>query len=233
MNCIVVDDDELSRKLVEGCVERTEFLTLSASFSNAKDAIRYLKNNRTDLIFLDIEMPEISGFEMLEQLTSVPQIILVTSKRDYAVEAFEYDVTDFILKPIDFERFKKATLKAKEYHEMQEQLNSNENEFFIKKDSQFIKLDLSSINYIEALADYVNIHLDSPNPAEQRFTVLSTMKAVEARLPIRDFCRVHRSYIIRVDKIKTLGDSFVLIADKSIPVSRSNKEMLMKKLKIF
>jgi DNA-binding LytR/AlgR family response regulator len=233
MNCIVVDDDDLSRKLVEGCIDRNEFLNLNASFSNAKDAIRYLKNNRIDLVFLDIEMPEISGFEMLEQLTSVPQIILVTSKRDYAVEAFDYDVTDFILKPIDFDRFQKAALKAKGYHETQEQLRSNDHEFYIKKDSQFMKLDLTSITYIEALADYVNIHMDSDNPAEQRHTVLSTMKAVEAKLPIRDFCRVHRSYIVRVDKIKSMGDTFVKIDEKMIPVSRANKEILLKKVTII
>jgi DNA-binding LytR/AlgR family response regulator len=233
MNCIVVDDDDLSRKLVEGCIEKTEFLNLQGSFANAKEAIRYLKNNRPDLIFLDIEMPEISGFEMLEQLTTVPQIILVTSKRDYAVEAFDYDVTDYLLKPIDYERFKKAALRAKELHEMQLQLNSNENEFFIKKDSQLVKLNLSDITYVEALADYVSIHVGNSDSTDQRYTVLSTMKSVEAKLPVRDFCRVHRSYIVRLDKIQKLKDNSIEIGDRSIPVSRSNKEMLVKKLKIF
>ncbi|MFL5753951.1 MAG: LytR/AlgR family response regulator transcription factor [Bacteroidia bacterium] len=233
MNCIIVDDDDLSRKLVEGCVERTEFLELAGSFASAKDAINFLRNNRTDLIFLDIEMPEISGFEMLEQLTSVPQIILVTSKRDYAVEAFEYDVTDFILKPIDYDRFAKAVLKAKGYHEAESQLRSTDNDFFIKRDSKLMKVDLSTILYVEALADYVNFHMDDPNPAEQRFTVLTTMKSVESKLPFRDFCRVHRSYIIRIDKIKSISDKFVLVADRFVPVSRANKEVLLKKLKVF
>ncbi len=233
MKCIVVDDDELSRKLVEGCIERTEFLQLSASFSNAKDAIKHLKSDRIDLIFLDVEMPEISGLEMIEQLKSIPQIILITGKRDYAVEAFEYDVTDYILKPFDYERFKKAVTKARELDEAQHQLNTNENEFFIKKDSKLIKLNLTDIAYVEALADYVNIFVEKPGNHFERLTVLSTMKSVEAKLPARDFCRVHRSYIVRLDKIKSFEDSMIQIADKSIPVSRSNKEFLVKKLKMF
>ena len=233
MKCIVVDDDELSRKLVEGCIERTEFLQLAASFSNAKEAIKYLKNDRVDLIFLDVEMPEISGLEMIEQLKSVPQIILITGKRDYAVEAFEYDVTDYILKPFDFERFKKAVSKARELHEAQNQLNTNEDEFFVKKDSKLIKINLTDIAYVEALADYVNIFVEKPDHHVERLTVLSTMKSVEAKLPIRDFCRVHRSYIVRLDKIKMFEDCSIHIADKVIPVSRSNKEFLVKKLKMF
>ncbi len=234
IKCIVVDDDILSRKIAEECIKKTEYLDLKESFSNAIDAIKYLKSNKIDLIFLDVEMPEISGLEMLEQLKTVPQIVLITSKRDYAVEAFEYDVTDYIVKPFDYERFKKAALKAKQNHEAEQALSSDEDDFFVKKDGKLIKLNLSEIIYVEALADYVNIHLSKTTvTSTERLTVLSTMKSVEAKLPVKDFARVHRSYIVRLDKIKSLVENNLIIADKSIPVSRSNKEALVKRLKLF
>ncbi|MBC7864024.1 MAG: response regulator, partial [Bacteroidia bacterium] len=126
MNCLVVDDDVLSVKAVEVCISKTPFLELAGSCYNAKDAINLIRETKVDLIFLDVEMPGTNGFEMLEQLKSIPQIILVTGKPEYAVEAFDYDVTDFLVKPFDFERFSKAATRAKHYHELSKDINTTD-----------------------------------------------------------------------------------------------------------
>lgn len=238
MNCLVVDDDILSLKAVEICISKTPFLTHIASCLNATAAIKIIRENKIDLIFLDVEMPGTNGFEMLEQLKSIPQIILVTGKAEYAAEAFNYDVTDFLVKPFDFERFIIAADRAKNYHELAKDIKTTEgskNEFFIKKDSKFLKLNFTSIIFIEALADYVILYVtkeDSQDKSTERHTILSTMKAIESKLPGADFFRIHRSYIVRLDKIKSIDNNYVFILDKSLPVSRANKENLIKKLNL-
>ena len=237
MNCLVVDDDVLSVKAVEVCISKTPFLQHVGSCYNATDAINMIKEKKIDLIFLDVEMPGTSGFEMLEQLKTIPQIILVTGKPEYAVEAFDYDVTDFLVKPFDFDRFTKAVTRAKHYHELSQDINTSggaENEFFIKKDTKFIRLVYSEIFFIEALADYVVIYVakDGNDKTVERHTILSTMKSIESKLPVNEFFRIHRSFIVRLDKIKSLEDNNVFILDRHLPVSRANKETLMKKLRL-
>jgi DNA-binding LytR/AlgR family response regulator len=237
MNCLVVDDDVLSVKAVEVCINKTSFLQLAGSCYNAKDAINMIKEKSIDLIFLDVEMPGTSGFEMLEQLKTIPQIILVTGKPEYAVEAFDYDVTDFLVKPFDFDRFSKAANRAKHYHEIAKDMGPSEgadNEFFIKKDSKFIRLNYTEIIFIEALADYIILYVakDGNERNLERHTILSTMKSIESKLPQEDFFRIHRSYIVRLDKIKSIEDNHVFILDKNLPVSRANKETLLKKLNL-
>ncbi|MFN5183172.1 MAG: LytR/AlgR family response regulator transcription factor [Bacteroidota bacterium] len=237
MNCLIVDDDMLAIKAVEACISKTPFLTHVSSCSNAKQAIEVLKDKKIDLIFLDVEMPETTGFELLEQLKTVPQIILVTGKPEYAVDAFEYDVTDFLVKPFDFDRFSKAANRAKHNNEKSKEIQTDENdtdEFFIKKDSKFIRLKYSEILFIEALADYIIIYVekDGGEKSIERHTILSTMKSIETKLPEEEFFRIHRSYIVRLDRIKSIEDNHVFMADKQLPVSRSNKEALLKKLKL-
>ena len=237
MNCLIVDDDLLSIKAVEACISKTPFLTHVASCNNAKQAIEILKDNKIDLIFLDVEMPETTGFELLEQLKTVPQIILVTGKPEYAVDAFEYDVTDFLVKPFDFDRFSKAAHRAKHNNEKSGEVQTAEDEkdeFFIKRDSKFIRLKYHEILFIEALADYIIIYVlkEGNEKNMERHTILSTMKSIETKLPADQFFRIHRSYIVRLDKIKSIEDNHVFMADKQLPVSRSNKDTLLKKLKL-
>jgi DNA-binding LytR/AlgR family response regulator len=225
MNCIIVDDEELSRLAVRKCVEQTKSLKLVAEFDNAIDAAECLKKEKIDVVFLDIEMPEMSGMEFIENF-DVPQVILITSKREFAIDAFEFDVTDYIVKPLDLSRFNKAVEKAERIYEAVTEPEIDTDYVFVKKDSRLIKIFISDIMYIEALADYVNIYT-----LDGRYTILSTMKAIDHKLPSDQFVRVHRSFIVRMDRIKEIEDNTVVIADKLIPVSRSYKENLMKKLK--
>ena len=228
MNCIIIDDDELAVKTVKHSIERTDFLSLIGSAMNAKEGLSLLENNKDiDLVFLDIEMPEMTGFDLMKNFKT-PQVILMTGKKEYAAEAFDYDVTDFILKPIDYTRFLKAAHKAKEIKESVK-LSHNNNEYvFIKKDSRLIRLNLSDILYVEALADYVTIHT-----TKDRYTILSTMKSIENRLAFNDFSRIHRSYIIRLDKIREIEDETVSLGEKVLPISRTYKHDFLKKLNLF
>ena len=228
MNCIIVDDEELSRMALQKCVEQARNLNLVAVCNNAIEATEALKTNAVDLVFLDIEMPDMTGIDLVRNF-EVPQIIFVTSKSEFATDAFELDVTDYIVKPVELPRFLKAVEKAEEIHAKKEKGTAVVNEYvFIKQDSRYIKIRLDEIMYVEALADYVNIYLEN-----KRHTILSTMKAIEQKLPATDFVRVHRSYIVRIDRIKEIEDNTIALDDKLIPVSRSYKENLMKHLKML
>jgi two-component system LytT family response regulator len=230
LNCLIIDDDEIARKSVEHCISKTAFLTLEASCSGVSQALEIIRTKSIDLIFLDVEMPEMSGMDFLRTFKDIPQIILITGKKEYAAQGFDYDVTDFLLKPLDYPRFLKAANKALQIHQSLEVKGENgEDSLFIKKESsRFVRLTFREIQYIEALADYVNIYT-----AEGRHTILSTMKAIETKLPSRDFMRIHRSFIIRLDRITEIEENAVTIAGKSIPISRSNKEDLFRRLNLI
>lgn len=230
MNCLIVDDDEIARRTVQHCVERTDFLTLEKACSDIPEALKVIRDKKIDLIFLDVEMPEMSGIDFLRTFKEIPQIILITGKKEYAAEAFDYDVTDFLLKPIDYARFLKAALKAQNVQSsMQVQKEDGEESLFIKKDgNRHIRLSPGEILWVEALADYVNIYT-----RDARHTILSTMKSIEAKLPSRDFIRIHRSYIVRLDQVAEIEDNSVIIGGKVLPVSRSHKEDLFRRLKML
>lgn len=230
MNCLIVDDDEIARKVVEQCVSRTDFLTLSGSCASIPEALTLIRKQKIDLIFLDVEMPEMSGMDFLRTFKEIPQIILITGKKEYAAEAFDYDVTDFLLKPIDYARFLKAAMRAQNIQDnLKTQQDGEEEALFIKKEgTRFLRLPMNEIIWVEALADYVQI-----NTKDGRHTILSTMKSIESRLPQRDFARIHRSYIVRLDKIQEIEENSVNVGGKSLPVSRSHKEDLFKRLNML
>lgn len=227
MHCIVIDDDDLSRYTINTFVEKTDGLILAGSFSRAQDAMAYLGKNQVDLVFLDVEMPEMTGLEFLYQYKGRAQVVMVTVNREYAAAAFDYNVTDFLLKPVDYSRFVKSLEKVRRINENMIP-GENDKEVFIKKDNKLIRMPLDEIHYVEALADYVNLYT-----LQGRHTILSTMKAIENKLPARDFCRVHRSFIVRMDKIKEIEDNNIHILDKEIPISRSYKDVLLDKLNLF
>ncbi|MGL4596395.1 MAG: LytR/AlgR family response regulator transcription factor [Bacteroidia bacterium] len=230
MKCLVIDDDEIACRTVQHCIERTDFLTYSGSCGTVGEALKVIRSTAIDLIFLDVELPEMSGLEFLRTFKDIPQIILITGKKEYAAEAFDYDVTDFLLKPIEYPRFLKAAMKAQSIQgNMQVHQDDGEDAIFIKKESsRLVRLSAKDILWIEALADYVII-----NTKEGRHTVLSTMKSIESRLPAKDFIRIHRSYIIRLDKISEIEENAVNMGGKTLPVSRSHKEDLFKRLKLL
>jgi DNA-binding LytR/AlgR family response regulator len=227
MNCVVIDDDKLSRKVVESYIERTDFLTFGASYPSAIEAINNIKKDEPiDLIFLDIEMPEMSGMEFLNNLSTAPQIIIISSKEQYALEAFEYDVTDYLLKPISYSRFFKAVQKAHTRYKNSSSFVQDKNEIFIKSNSSLIRLNYDDILWIEALENYVVV-----NTYQEKYTIHFTMKAIEEKMPSARFSRIHRSYIVNLSKIEMIEDNSVVIdteaGQKPIPIGKSYRDKLM------
>ncbi len=237
MKTIVVDDDQLSRKVIEEFINRTESLTLVNSFSNAVDAINIIQNGKeeVDLIFLDVEMPEMSGIEFLKSIKITPQVVIISSKESYALEAFEYDVTDYILKPVSYSRFFKAISKVQKRVQAEEghsTFSETSDEIFIKKNSVLIRLNYNDILFVEALENYVTV-----TTFNERFTIHFTMKSILSRLPEKRFKRVHRSYIININKIKGIEDNNIIIdleeGRKLIPIGKSYKESLMNDINLI
>lgn len=233
MNCIVIDDDKLSRKVIEEFIKKTDFLEHVASFDNAVDAIKLFKEgNEIHLIFLDIEMPEMDGIEFIKTLKKPPQIVIISSKKDYALEAFEYDVTDYLLKPISYGRFFKAADKSYNMFAKGSAFPEGKNEIFIKKNSSLIRLKYQDILWVEALENYVIV-----NTFDDKFTIHFTMKSIEQKLPSNRFTRVHRSYIVNTSSINLIEDNSIVIpiegGTKSIPIGKSYKDKLMKDLNLM
>ena len=229
MNCIIVDDDDMMRIDLEHKIRQTMFLNLVGVCSNAVEAANRVMSGNVDLIFLDVMMPGMTGMDFIKTLdTSRPEVIMITSNKDFAVEAFEYDVTDFLIKPVSFERFLKAVTKAKRnFDKKGTTINTVDDHIFIKVASRFVKLELKNIQYIEALADYVTIHT-----ATEKFTIHSTMKGIEQTLPAGDFARVHNSFIVRLDKIAAIEDNSISVNKTTIPVSRNRFKPLIQRLKL-
>lgn len=230
MNCLIVDDDEMSRTIVRHFVEQTQILTLAGLCADGIEAVNVLRQTPIDLIFLDVEMPEMTGMELVKSLTIKPKIIIITSRADYAVEAFEYSVTDYLVKPINYARFLKAVERAQENTDNQANgyISPTQQDLYIKTDAKIVKVSLNELLYVEALADYVILHT-----ASARYIVHSTMKGIEKRLSENSFVRVHRSYIINTDKIDTIEDLSVVINKKYIPIGASYKDNFLKRLNIL
>lgn len=226
MNCLIVDDDEMSRATIEHYVNQTEFLNLVGVCSNAIEASNVLKKENVDVLFLDVEMPEMSGLELLDAMSNGPKVILITSKEEYAVQAFEYSVTDYLLKPIDYVRFLKAVNKIKGVSG--DVVTSDDKEIFVKSDLKFVKINFDEIEFVEAMADYVVINL-----ASNRHIIHSTMKAIEKKLSEKQFVRVHRSYIVNLKRINAVENSSIVMGEKRVPIGASYKNEFMNKLKIL
>ena len=224
---MVVDDDQTSRQIVEHYVKKTNFLRLEHVCESGIDASNILMEEDVDVLFLDVEMPEMSGMDLLKTIDNSIEVIMITSARDYAPEAFEAAVTDYLVKPIEYTRFLKAVTKAKENIEaFQRKLkDGDQNNIYVKTDSKIVKITMDNILFIEALADYVVI-----NTEKKKYIVHSTMKGIEKRLPERMFARVHRSYIVNVSQIEALEDNTIQILDKSIPIGASYKDNFLSRL---
>lgn len=240
MNCIIIDDEETARAIIEQLCSQVEGLVVIEQFPNAIQAMKFLNKSDIDLIFLDIHMPDFTGFDFIQTLKNPPKIILTTSDKNFALEAFEYDcIVDYLVKPITLPRFIKAIQKAESFISTsqneeisKETANSNqskgENDLYVNIDRRLIKIDMQSILLIEAKGDYILIKTE-----KQNYTVHSTLKKIEEKLPDDLFLKVHRSYVINVKKIIDIEDNSVLIAKDVIPVSRSNRSELMKRLNLL
>ncbi|NRA93314.1 MAG: response regulator transcription factor [Psychroserpens sp.] len=236
MNCIIIDDEGTARAIIAQLCSNIEDLNVVGEFSNAIQGIKYLNQNRVDLIFLDIHMPDFNGFDFIETIKNPPRIILTTSDSNFAIQAFEYDcIFDYLLKPLSQERFNKAVSKAKTQRfvpvrseDFEKAEATTDNELYVNIDRRLIKIDISSIYLVEARGDYINIKAE-----KQNFTVHSTLKKIEEKLPRDLFLKVHRSYIINVKKIIDIEDNSVLIKKDVVPVSRSNRPELMRRLNLL
>jgi DNA-binding LytR/AlgR family response regulator len=233
MKCIIVDDEKMARVIINTLCKEIKHLEILSEFSNAIQALKYLNENEVDLIFLDIHMPDFNGLDFIKSLKNPPKIILTTSDPKFAIEAFEYDfIVDYLLKPIEPARFLKAIGKAdnKKVQTTSQSPKSQDisNDFYVNIDRRLIKIDLPSIYLIEAKGDYIHIKTD-----EKNYIVHSTLKKIEDKLPDSLFLKIHRSYIINIKKIIDIEDNSVLIKKDVIPVSRSKRPELMKRLDLL
>ena len=227
MTCIIVDDEPLAQEVLESYISKLSFLTLLKKCSNAYEAINFLHQQEVDVLFIDIQMPEINGLKFLRTLSHRPATIFTTAFRQYAYEGFELGVVDFLLKPISFERFVKSIDRINERFQTRpapQQADGDERKFlFIYSGKKKIKLDLTAIEYVKALKDYTIIET-----SEEKHIVKKTMKEFESILPSDQFLRVHKSYIIPVSRIKSVHGNSIQLAGETIPIGRFYKGVVKK-----
>lgn len=236
LRCLVVDDDPLSVQVVLNCIANTAFLTAAGSYTNPVEAAEALRTQPVDVLFLDVEMPLLSGIELLRTMQNPPLVVLITSSKDYAVQAFEYAVVDYLLKPISYARFLQAAQKALEMANRQpgagpdvvETAVPNANFTFVRIDNKLVRLTFDEVRYIEALGDYVHIVT-----AQSKLILYSTLKAVEEKFPSQVFVRIHRSFIVNLNRIQAMEDSSVIIDGKYIPIGQTYLREVMQRLNKF
>jgi DNA-binding LytR/AlgR family response regulator len=233
MNCIIVDDDKLSCKVLEGYVNKSSSLNLIGTFSDSLEARDVVtKRKDIDLIILDVLMPEMNGFDFIGSLDFPPNIIIVSSAEEFAIRAFDFNVVDYLLKPVTYGRFCKAIDKTIRYFGRKEVPNTGDEEIFIKKGSSLVKLKLRDIIFIEALENYVTL-----TTKDDKFTIHFTMKAIENQLPSGVFIRVHRSFIINKSMIQAIKENALDLkvggSLKSIPVGKSFRESLLNDINVM
>ena len=235
LRCLVVDDDPMSVQIVRNCIANTPFLEASGACGSAIEAAEVLRNQTFDVLFLDVEMPLMSGLDLLRTLPDPPQVVLITSSQSYAVQAFEFAVADYLLKPLSYPRFLQAAQKVLDAiiaqrtaadHDADALPAGTNPEFtFVKVDNKLVRVDFADIYYVEALGDYV--HLVT---TRSKLIVYSTMRAIEEKFPPQRFVRVHRSFIINIDYVQALEDNSLLIKEKYIPVGQTYMRSLLQRL---
>ncbi|WP_326983109.1 LytTR family DNA-binding domain-containing protein [Chryseobacterium sp. MYb264] len=231
MKALIVDDNEIARTTLAHLAKQIPGLTIISQYSNAIEAYHHLLKEQIDLIFLDIEMPEMTGIELTRNLSGRDIIIVFTSsKPEYALEAFELNIADYLLKPVTPARFLQAMSKAQAIAESRkENIQVSKEEFLFVRDSNITRrLKMDDIYYAEAMGDYVKFYTK-----EKNFVIHGTMKAAEERLPKEDFIRVHRSYIISLNKIDTLQDGGIMINGKFIPIADAYRKVLNTRMNVF
>jgi DNA-binding LytR/AlgR family response regulator len=228
IRCMIIDDEPLARQGLREYISDVDFLELAGEASSAMKATEPLSNEQVQLLFLDIQMPRITGLDFFKSLRNPPPVIFTTAYPQYALEGFEVNALDYLVKPFTFERFLKAAMKAKEYYEVRESNMDQPKEsefFFIKADNKLVKIRYDEILYVEALQNYVNIHT-----VDRKYMTYLTFKAVEDYLPSEKFLKVHKSYIVAASQIDSIEGNEIRIGTQYIPISRNQKEEVMEKL---
>lgn len=232
--CILVDDEPLAIELMKGHIQKLDTFELVATCSNAMQAMETLRAHQVDLMFMDIQMPQITGLEFLKTLKNPPRVIICTAYREYAIEGFELDVVDYLLKPITFERFLKAVNKYYQFSREEIQVvvasggaQTDENAFiYVKENKKVNKIALNDILYIEGLSEYVKLHLEG-----RRIVTKASMSGLEEKLPDSQFIRIHKSYIVNTHKIVAFSANTIDLPDvKDLPIGRSYKNSVLKTL---
>lgn len=232
ISCIIVDDEELAQNVIEKYISSVSWLDLLQKFDNAIDTISYLRDNNVDLIFLDIRMPELSGLQMLNTLNNPPKVILTTAYSEYALESYSYSVVDYLLKPVEFDRFLIAVNKASQQIQLESLPKESSQEYskiekylFVYQDQNTYKVDFDDILYIKAEGNYISI-----KTTERKFITRETMKIIEKKLPDDLFVRVNKSFIVSIQKIERVFGNIIVIADEEISIGRIFKMKFMEKL---
>jgi DNA-binding LytR/AlgR family response regulator len=231
IKCIAVDDEPLAIDILKGHIHNTDGLELLRTCSNALEAKQAVETLQPDVIFLDISMPEITGLSFAKSLENPPLIVFTTAYSEYAIEGFELNAVDYLLKPISPDRFARSFEKVKEYFSIKQQNDHEETELeddsiFVKANQKMIKIQYSDIRYVEAFADYVKIFTK-----ERRIVTLQTMKNMEKKLPENRFIRVHRSFIVNLNAVDSYGTNEVMIGETRIPIGKNYKEGFMDQMK--
>lgn len=231
MRCLIVDDEPLARQVLKEFVDRVPFLEVVGNCGSATEAIDLMNNTPVDLIFLDIHMPRLSGLDFISSINNPPQFIFVTAFSEYALQGFNVNATDYLMKPVPFDRFLKAVYKAYELHRLRSKAtvnteSDNSKYLLVKSGYQTIKVILDSILYIEGLKDYVKIHTEGKKP----ILSLLTMKGLVASLPSSGFIRIHKSFIVSTARISTISRNRVLIGERWLPVGEIYRDEFRRRL---
>jgi DNA-binding LytR/AlgR family response regulator len=226
LTALIIDDEPIARNFLERYCEKTGIIHVVGSFPDSETAYTYLQQNEVDILFLDVEMPGDSGFQLLDKLIVMPRVILTTSKTDYAYDAFQYKVSDYLKKPFTYVRFQEAVGKVNE--SMADKIEAPKNEdIFIKSNGKFIRLNYEDILYIESIGDYVKYCT-----FDKKYVTHSTLKAVEEKMNKGHFMKVHRSYIVNLRKINNIEDNTLYIGDSIIPISKMLKTEVMGRINV-
>jgi DNA-binding LytR/AlgR family response regulator len=230
--CIIIDDEPLARELIRAHIQKLENFEILAECGNAMEAMEAIRKKQADLIFLDIKMPQISGIEFLKTLKNPPKVIITTAYSQYALEGFELDVVDYLMKPVTFERFFKAVNKYFSLRSQQEISLENETGFdehafiYVKENKKVIKIYLKEIHFIEGLNEYIRIHTEN-----RRVVVKSSLHSIESKLPPEHFIRVHKSYIVSIPRIRAFNATTIELENAKVRIGRNYKNQVFNALK--
>ena len=230
IKCIILEDEELAAKSLIKIISGIDKIELKGHYFNPIEAQNEVDFGEIDLIFLDVEMPEVSGLDFIRSLSNPPRVIVTTSRSDFAMEAFEVNAVDFILKPVTAASVMAAMQKYDDLEnpEVGEKLSSEAQSIFVKVDANLVNLKFNDILWMEALGDYVGFHTK-----EKRYVVKATLSFIDKRIERKNYVRVHRSFMVNTNKIKTIDDSSLIIGDKLIPISRGSRAGLMESINLL
>lgn len=228
IRAIALDDEPPALKVIENFCARVDGIRLEKTFTQPNEALKYLHKFPVDLIFLDIQMPSVSGIEFYKKIQQQTMIIFTTAYSEYAVEGFNLNATDYLLKPFTFERFRSAVAKAGEYHQFHQQAPRGQDNFiFLRADLRLVKINTADILYIQGLDDYLQVFLDN----QKTVTTRMTMKSILSKLPETEFIRVHRSFIVPISRIESIRNKVITIAGQDISIGTTYEEIFFQKLK--